>query len=214
MKLVPYAPTVGSLMYVTVATRPDIAHVVGVVSRFMHNPGRSHWNAVKHVFKYLPDTKNHGILFGLNKNSTVVGYTDSDFAGCVDSRKSTTGYCFKFGNGTISWKSKLQECMTTSKTEAEYVVASDAAKEALWLGRLAHTFRQVDSDSAPIVYNDNQGVVTLSKNSVHHNVSKHIDIRYHFVRDCVISGKISLEKISTTDNVADRMTKCLLADRF
>ena len=121
MKSVPYAPTVGSLMYVMVATRPDISHVVGVVSRSMHNPGRSHWNAVKHVFRYLAGTKDHDILFCPNSTLGVVGYTDSDFAGCVDSRKSTTGYCFKFGNGAISWNSKLQECTTTSTTEAEYV---------------------------------------------------------------------------------------------
>ena len=99
-------------------------------------------------------------------------------------------------------------------TEAEYVAAFHAAKEAIWLGRLAHTFRQVNSDSAPVVYSDSQGVVALSKNPVHHNASKHIDGRYHFVRDCVISGKIGLDKISTTDNVADGMTKFLLADRF
>ena len=91
---------------------------------------------------------------------------------------------------------------------------SDAEKEALWLGRLAHTFRQVDFDSAPVVYSDSQGVVALSKNTVHHNASKHIDVRYHFVRDCIISGKIGLEKISKTDNVADGMTKCLSADHF
>ena len=132
----------------------------------------------------------------------------------MDSRKSTTGYCFKFGNGAISWKSKLQECTTTSTTEAKYVAASDAAKEALWLGRLAHTFRQVDSDSAPVVYSDNQSVVALSKNPVHHNASKHIDVQYHFVRNCVISRKVDLEKISIDDNVAYGMTKCLSTDRF
>ena len=115
MKSVPYAPVVGSLMYAMVATRPDISHAVGVVSRFMHNPGRSHYNAVKYVFRYLAGTKDHGILFGPNPTTGVVGYTDLDFAGCVDSRKSTTGYCFKFGNGAISWKSKLQEC-TVSNT--------------------------------------------------------------------------------------------------
>ena len=164
MKSVPYAPAVGSLMYAMVATRPDIAHAVGVVSRFMHNPGRSHWNAVKHVFRYLAGTQDLGILFGPNDNSGVVGYTDSDFAGCVDSRKSTTGYCFKFGNGVISWKSKLQECTATSTTEAEYVAASDAAKEALWLGRMACVFRQAGIDSTPIVYSDSQGAVALSKN--------------------------------------------------
>ena len=130
MKSVPYALAVGSLMYTMVVTRPDIAHAVGVVSRFMHNSGRSHWNAVKHVFRYLAGTKDHGILFDPNLTLGVVGYTDSVFAGCVDSRKSTTGYCFKFGNGAISLKSKLQECTTTSTTEAEYVAASDAAKEA------------------------------------------------------------------------------------
>ena len=97
MKSVPYAPAVGSLMYTMVATRPDISHTVGVVSIFMHNPGRSHWNVVKHVFRYLAGTKDHVILFELNKDSGVVGYTDSDFADSVDSRKSTTGYCFKFG---------------------------------------------------------------------------------------------------------------------
>ena len=91
--------------------------------------------------------------------------------------------------------------------------ASEAAKEALWLGWLAHTFRQVDSDSAPVVYSDSQSVVALSKNPVHHNASKHIEVRYHFVRDCVISGKIGLQKISTTDNVVDGMTKCLSAAR-
>ena len=94
------------------------------------------------------------------------------------------------------------------------MAASDATKEALWLGRLAHTFRQVDSDSAPVVYNNSQGVIVLSKNPVHHNASKHIDVQYHFVRDCVISRKIDLEKISTTDNVTNGMTKCLSADRF
>ena len=123
-----------------VPTWPDIAHVVRVVSRFMHNPSRSHWNIVKHVFRYLVGTKDLGILFGPNDISGVVGYTDSDFAGCIDSRKSTTGYCFKLGNGAISWKSKLQECIATSTTETEYIAASNAAKEALWLNRLACTF--------------------------------------------------------------------------
>ena len=154
MKSVAYASAVGSLMYAMVVTRLDISHAVGVVSIYMHNPDRSPWNAVKHVFRYLAGNKDQDILFGPNSTSCVVGYTDSDIAGCVDSRKSTTRYCFKFGNGAISWKSKLQECTATSTTEAEYVAASNAAKEALWLGRLAHTFRQVDSDSTPVVYSD------------------------------------------------------------
>ena len=133
------------------------------------------------MFRYLAGTKDHDILFGPKSTSGVVGYTYSDFAGCVDGRKSTIGYCLTFSNGAISWKSKLLECTATSTTEAEYVAASNAAKEALWLGQLAHTFRQVDSDSAPVFYSDSHGVVALSKNPVHYNASKHIDVRYHFV---------------------------------
>ena len=107
MKSVQYAPAISSLMYAMVATRPNIAHAVGVINRFMHNPGRSYWNAVNHVFRYLAGTKDHGILFCPNSTSHIVGYTNSDFVGCVDSRKSTTRYCFTFGNGAISWKLKL-----------------------------------------------------------------------------------------------------------
>jgi hypothetical protein len=120
MKLVPYAPAVGSLMYTMVATRPYIAYTVGIVSRFMHNPGCPHWNAMKHIFRYLVGTQDYGIKFRPNEPLGPVGYTDSDYAGCLDTRKSTSGYIFKFGNGAISWRSKLQDCTATSTTEAEY----------------------------------------------------------------------------------------------
>jgi hypothetical protein len=100
----------------------------------MHNPGRPHWNAVKHIFRYLVGTQDYGIKFGPNEPSALVGFTDSDYAGCLDTRKSTSGYFFRFGIGAISWRSKLQDCTATSTTEAEYVAAAYAAKEALWLG--------------------------------------------------------------------------------
>ena len=109
MKSVPNLLVIGSLMYAMVATRPDIAHAIGVVSRFMDNPGRSHWNAIKHVFRYMLGTKEIGILFSPNDTSSVVGYTNSGFAGYVDNFKSTTRYCFNLGNRAISWKSKLQD---------------------------------------------------------------------------------------------------------
>jgi hypothetical protein len=143
-----------------------------------------------------------------------VGYTDSDYVGCLDTRKSTFGYLFKFGNGAISLKSKLQDCTATNATEAEYVAASNAAKEALWLGRLARTFRQCNSKWISTVFSDSQGAVTLAKNPIHHNASKHIEVRYHFVRDCATKEMLSLEKFYTTDNVADAMTKTLSTDRF
>jgi hypothetical protein len=111
----------------------------------MQNPGCPHWNAVKHIFRYLVGTQDYDIKFGLNEPLGPVGYTDSDYAGCLNTRKSTSGYIFKFGNGAISWRSKLQDCTATSTTEAEYVAALDAAKEALRLGLLARTFRQCNS---------------------------------------------------------------------
>jgi hypothetical protein len=189
-----------------VATRPDIAHAVGVVSRFMHNPDRPHWNVVKHIFRYLVGTQDYGIKFGPKEPLGLVGYTDSDYAGCLDSRKSTSGYFFRFGYGAISWRSKLQDCTATSATEVEYVVASNAAKEALWLGRLARTFRQYNSKWISTVFSDSQGAVALAKNPVHHNASKHIEVPYHFVRDCATNEMLSLE-VSTTDNVADELRK-------
>jgi hypothetical protein len=118
MKSVPYAPDVGSLMYAMVVTRPDIAYTVGIVSRFMHNLGRPHWNAVKHIIRYLVGTQDYGIRLGPNEPLGRVGFTDSDYSGCLDTRKSMTGYIFKYGNGAISWRSKLQHCMATSTTEA------------------------------------------------------------------------------------------------
>jgi hypothetical protein len=107
MKSMPYAPDVGSLMYAMVATRPDIAYAVGIVSRFMHNPSRPHWNAVKHIFKYLVGTQDYGIKFGPNEPSGPVGFTNSDYAGCLDTQKLTSGYFFRFGTSGISWRSKL-----------------------------------------------------------------------------------------------------------
>jgi hypothetical protein len=110
--------------------------------------------SVKHIFRYLIGTQDYDIKFGPNEPLGPVGFTDSDYAGCLDTRKSTSGYIFKYGNDAISWRWKLQDCTATSTTEAEYVAACDAAKEALWLGRLARTFRQCNSKSTPTVFSD------------------------------------------------------------
>ena len=104
--------------------------------------------------------------------------------------------------------------MATSTMEAEYIPASDVVKEALWLSRLAVTFQQADSNKTPVVLRDSQGVVALARNPVHHNASKHIEVRYHFIRECVTRGQLSLEKFSKADNVVDAMTKCLPMDHF
>jgi hypothetical protein len=169
---------------------------------------------VKHICRYLVGTQDYDIKFGPNKPLGLVRYIDLDYAGCVDSRKSTSRYFFRFECGAISWRSKLQDCTATVTTEAEYVAASNATKEAHWLGRLAYMFRQDNPKWIPNVFSDSQGALALAKNPIHHNASKHIKVWYHFDRDCVTNEMLSMEKVSTIENVADVMTKSLSMDRF
>jgi hypothetical protein len=130
MAKVPYASAVGSLMYAMVCTRPDIAHAVGVVSRFMSNPGREHWEAVKWLFRYLKGTSKVALHFK-RKDVILEGFSDADLGGCLDTRKSTTGYIFTLG-GTAGM-SRLQKSVALSTTEAEYMAISEAGKEMIWL---------------------------------------------------------------------------------
>ena len=123
-----------------VATQPDLAYAVGVVSRYISNPGRKHWEAVKHILKYLKGTKDARLTFGSNNSTELEGYTSSDYAGNTDYPKSTSGYTFTYDNCVISWRSKLQECTVLSTTKAEYIAALDATKEAVWWHRLSADF--------------------------------------------------------------------------
>lgn len=132
MEKIPYASAVGSLMYAMVCTRPDISHAVGVVSRYMSNPGFEHWNAVRWILRYLVVTKDMALCY-TGADIQLRGFVDSDMAGDIDSRKSTTGYVFTLGSAAISWMSRLQKIVALSTTEAEYVVAVEACKEMTWL---------------------------------------------------------------------------------
>ncbi|UYV77601.1 hypothetical protein LAZ67_15001684 [Cordylochernes scorpioides] len=143
MNKIPYRQTIGSLMYLMTGTRPDIAYAVSRVSQFMNNPGPSHWTAVKKIFGYLKSTKNIGICFGGSScTTTLIGFSDADFAGDLDTRKSTTGYVFMLNNGPISWCSQKQNCVSLSTTESEYIAASKATKEAIWLRQLLRELHQ------------------------------------------------------------------------
>lgn len=142
MKNVPYASAIGSLMYAMVYTRPYIAQLVGVLSRFMSNPGRSHWDVVKGVFRYLKGTSNfalcyHGNLRDSKRTLNICGYIDSDSVGDIDSRRSTNGYVFVLNGGAVSWMSKWQVVVALSTTEVEYMAATHACKEAVWLRHLS-----------------------------------------------------------------------------
>ncbi|RVW22327.1 Retrovirus-related Pol polyprotein from transposon TNT 1-94 [Vitis vinifera] len=211
MRRVPYASAVGSLMYAMVCTRPDIAYAVGVVSRFLSNPRRHHWEAVKWIMRYLRGTSKLKLTFGSGK-PILVGYTDSDMAGDVDNRRSTSGYLMTFSGGAVSWQSRLQKCVALSTTEAEYIAAAEACKELLWMKCFMQElgFKQ----QRYVVYCDNQSAIHLSKNSTYHARSKHIDMRYHWMRDALNDNLFEIEKIHTDNNGSDMLTKTLPMEKL
>ncbi|KAI3767934.1 hypothetical protein L2E82_18363 [Cichorium intybus] len=211
MAKVPYASAVGSLMYAMVCTRPDIAHAVGVVSRFMSNPGKEHWEGVKWLLRYLKGTSEIALCFR-RKGVVLEGFADADLGGCADSGKSTTGYVFTIGGTAISWMSRLQKSVALSTTEAEYMAIAEAAKELIWLKNFLSElgFQQEDC----VLHCDNQSAGHLSKNPVFHNRTKHIQMRYHFIRELINDGTLNLKKILGTKNPADMFTKVVTTDKL
>ena len=201
MSRVPYANAVGSLMYAMVCTRPDLAHAVSVVIRFMRQPGKEHWLAVKRILRYLKGTYDGGLIYG--------GEAPSLIAGDVDSRRSMTGYVFALGNSVISWKATLQPTVTLSTIEAEYMALTEAAKEGIWLKGLVSDMG-LHQDQAT-VYCDSLSAICLAKDQVDHERTKHIDVRYHFLRN---EKRIQVKKVGTVDNPADMFTKPVPHSKF
>uniref|UniRef100_H3HAK5 Reverse transcriptase Ty1/copia-type domain-containing protein n=1 Tax=Phytophthora ramorum TaxID=164328 RepID=H3HAK5_PHYRM len=214
MKNVPYRSAVGALMYLMVATRPDLAAAVGVLSQFSADPCPTHWQALKRVLRYLQATPTHGLEFSREDSLGMCGYSDADWAGDIESRRSTSGYAFMMNGGCISWRSKKQRTVALSSTEAEYMALSEATQEAVWLKVFLCELGEMASDEAVKIYEDNQGSITLAKNPQFHKRTKHIDIRYHFVREKVEDGQVVLQYVSTTNMLADMMTKAIPATQF
>lgn len=210
MAQVPYASLIGSLMYAMVCTRPDISQAVSMVSRYMHDPGKTHWQAAKWILRYILGTTDHGLKFERSdvSDSLVVGYVDSDYAGDLDKRRSTTGYVFTMAGGPVSWRSTLQSTVALSTTEAEYMAVTEAIKEAIWLYGLVADLG-VEQERVTVYC-----AIHLAKNLVHHSRTKHIDVRFHFIREILEEGDILLQKIGTTDNPADMMTKVVTGVKF
>ena len=204
MSKVPYQSTVGSLMYAMVCTRPDIAHAVGVVSMYMNNPGKEHWQAVKWILRYLRGTTSHALCFG-GSNTTLQGYVDSDMEGDRYTNRSTTGYVFTVGGSTISWISKLQRVVALSTSKAEYVSLTEASKEMIWLQRFMEELGKKQENSR--LYCDNESAIHLAKNSAFHLKTTHIQLRYHFIRLTLEDRHLKLEKIHTSQNPTDMLTK-------
>jgi len=211
MSKVPYASAVGSLMYAMVCTRPDIAHAVGVVSRYMSKPGKEHWEGVKWILRYLKGTSGMSLCFR-KSNIILQGYSDADLGGDLDSRKSTTGYVFTLGGTAISWMSRLQKSVALSTTEAEYMANSEAAKEMIWLKRFLEELGKKQGDCE--LFSDSQSAIYLAKNPVFHARSKHIQLRYHFIRKLIEDETLSLKKIRGSKNPADMLTKAVGVDKL
>jgi len=201
-------------MYAMLGTRPDIAFAVGVLSKYSSNPGPIHWDQAVHVLLYLIGTKNHGLTFDGNNqdsddlSSIILGYTDSDWAGDIDTHRSTSGYVFLMCGAAISWSSKLQTSPALSSTEAEYMACTHTAQEAIWLRQLLEQL--VFKQSSPTdLLGDNQGAIALAKNPGDHPRTKHIELRYHFIRFAISDGHILLDYIPTSEMAADGLTKGL-----
>ncbi|CAL1381539.1 unnamed protein product [Linum trigynum] len=203
---------VGSLRYLT-CTRPDILYAVGLVSRYMEAPTMSHWNAAKRILRYIKGTIDHGLLYTKSENFKLVGYCDSDWAGDVDDRKSTTGFVFFLGDKAFTWSSKKQAIVTLSTCEAEYVAATSCACHAIWLRKLLKELNMTQEESTEI-FVDNKSALALAKNPVFHDRSKHINTRYHFLRECVEQKEVTLKYVKTEDQIADIFTKPLKQDVF
>uniref|UniRef100_A0A2N9GQF3 Integrase catalytic domain-containing protein n=1 Tax=Fagus sylvatica TaxID=28930 RepID=A0A2N9GQF3_FAGSY len=208
MKNIPYASAVGSLMYAQVYTRPDIAFAVGMLGRYQSDPGLDHWRAAKKVMRYLQGTKDYMLMYRRTDNLEVIGYSDSDFAGCIDSRKSTSGYIFLMASGAVSWRSAKQTLTATSTMEAEFVSCFEATSHGVWLKSFISRLRIMDSISRPLrIYCDNSAAVFMAKNNKSGSRSKHIDIKYLAIRERIKEKKVVIEHVSTELMIADPLTK-------
>ena len=206
----PYAEAVGTLMYIAIATRPDIAYAVGVLSRFSSNPGIAHWKAVQHLFRYMQSTKDFKLTYASDpaSKSLFTTYCDADHAGNVDNKQSTSAYVVKMGIGAISWASRLQTIVALSTTEAEYISAVAAAQEILWL-RNSFSELGFNMDEGLPLCIDNQSSLSVAKNPEHHGRMKHLDLRFYWLRKVVYAGQITLRYIPTAQMPADVLTKAL-----
>jgi hypothetical protein len=207
-----YQSIVGSLMYAMLGTRPDIAFAVNKLSQFGSNPDQSHLKAARHVLRYMKGTKDLILTYGLNQDGSIVGYSDADYAGDPDTRLSTTGYVYLLGGAAIAWTSRKQRTVATSTTEAEYMALSDAAKHAAWTNILC-TQLGFDAGLPILLGADNKGSRDLASSPVNNRSTKHIEVRYHFIREKVAEGLIKLFPVSSLDNVADTFTKSFSRDR-
>lgn len=208
-----YQSIIGSLLYLAVATHPDIVYAVGVLSKFCAKPSTAHLTAAKRVLRYLKGTQSFGLKYEGSISESLTAHADADWAGDLDDRHSTSGNVFIMGSGTISLMSKKQPTVALPTAEAEYVALCSATQETIWLRQLLTDISQPPAD-ATVIWEDNQSAISLAKNPLCHSRSKHIDTRYHFIREELQSGVITVKYIPTRQMVADILTKPLSKSPF
>ena len=217
MKKVPYASAVGSIMYAVKCTRPDVAFAQNMTSRYQQNPGEKHWHAVKGIIKYLRNTKDMFLVYGGNPDAEldVTGYCDASFETDKDDTKSQTGYVFVINGGAVDWRSKKQTTIAMSATEAEYIAASEAAMEAVWMRKFISDLGVMPSIELPTkMYCDNSAAITFANEPGVMRGARHFQRRYHYVREQVEIGEINVLKIHTDSNLADPFTKALPKEKL
>lgn len=208
-----YQSLIGNIMYLMTSTRPDLAFALSALSQHLVAPTEADLQAAKRVLRYVSKTRHLALTYSRSPVSEITGFTDSDWAGETEARKSTAGYVFTLQGAAISWKSKKQTIVALSSTEAEYIGSTEAAKEAIWLQRLYSDLNPGIASPPPLpLYVDNQGAIKLAENPRFHERTKHIDIKYHFVREAREQGLIDVNYLSTAEMTADVLTKALSRD--
>jgi hypothetical protein len=208
-----YKSLVGSLRYL-VNTRPDLAFSVGYVSRYMEEPHEEHLAAVKYILRFIAGTADKGLFYPRKEEGDqLLGYSDSDLARDLDSRKSTSRVLFFLGRSPISWQSTKQRVVALSSCEAEYIAAATAACQGIWLARLLSELKDAEVQ-VPVLRVDNKSTISLINNPVHHDRSKHIEVRYHLIREYANTGQLEVKFIRTEEQLGDILTKPLSKNKF
>ncbi|CAM8885812.1 unnamed protein product [Rhodiola kirilowii] len=200
-----YRSMVGGLQYLTL-TRPDISFAVNKVCQYLSNPTDIHWEAVKRILRYVKGTIDTGLKFRRSSLTRLSIFTDADWAGCTDDRRSTSGFAIFLGPNLISWSAKKQPTVSRSSTEAEYKALANGTAEAIWIQSVLKELG-VEQKQPPILWCDNLGSTYLTANPVFHARTKHIEIDFHFVREKAAQGALDVRFISTNDQLADVFTK-------
>jgi hypothetical protein len=214
MKNVPYREAVGKLLYLSIATRPDIAYAVSVLCRFTDNPGRAHWDAIKRVLRYLKHTQHYKLVYSpTGSNELFITHSDADLGGNVDNARSTAGFVISIGGGAVLWSSRLQRQVSMSSTEAEYTTAAATGTEIMWMREFFDKIGYDISKPSPL-YLDNASAIQVAKNPEHQSTMKHVHRSHHWLRERVEEGDIRVQHVPGAENVADIFTKPLGPTKF